>query len=241
MIAGGDSRIARAKILHRVVCEKIADGIGRVVGYKNCTATLKTTAGTLPWSHFSSRNGVSYELKTNPAIVQALKRGKFEKEMVEDSDSFSYLSILAVPTVLTLLPIALFQDASMFATVLYAMATDIASAIPIVIKGIELVLYGSRRHYAFSSDMYGMNNGTGFAAAETWAAECGMKPFVLYRGMVLITLGVSVMVFGILLETIASTRTSKRKSRKESPDADILEREAFLRRSSIDTDFARKS
>lgn len=152
-------------------------------------------------------------------------------------------------------------------TVLYAFATDVASAMPIVIKGAELVLYGSRGHYALNATMYGRNKGgelvsygsrrrapdwssgvftdgngaffsidndTGTAAAaEIWAAECGMKPFVRHRGIGVITLGVSVMVFGVVLDIFASRFVKRRKNQQSLSETDTFESEAFLQWRSV--------
>lgn len=148
--------------------------------------------------------------------------------MVKDSDSFSSLAILLLPTVLALVPIAVFQDAGVFATVLHTVATDIVSALPIAIKGVELVIYASRRHNAFNANMYGMNSRTGTTAAQVWAAECDMKPFVRQRGIVRVSLAASAMVLGILLEIIAKLFAERRKNRPVLLAAEAVELTAFL-------------
>lgn len=199
----------------------------------NGTSMLQTMAGALSWSHFPNFGDSGKELKASPAIVQAIERGEFEKAMVEGSNSFSNLSVLFLPAFLALLPIAVFEDTGTIATVLYAMATDVASAMPIAIKGVELVVYSSQRHYANHANMYGVRTGTGLAVVETWAAECRMKPFVRQRGIGLITLGVSVMALGIVLEIVASRFARKRKKGQAFLDAEELERDAFLRWRSI--------
>lgn len=188
---------------------------------------LTTPTGIVSWSHFPDGSSRPKDLKTSPSIVQALERSEFEKAMVEDSDSFSGLSILFLPSILALLPIAAFQDAGMVATNLYAVATDIVRAMPIVIKGIELAVCGSRRHYAFNANMYGVQNSTG--AAEIWAAFCAMKPFVRHRGIALFSLGVSVMVLGIALEVVATRFAERRKNRKDTSDEERLALQPFFK------------
>lgn len=170
VIAGGESNFTRAVPLRKVFCGPLEQPAGTS---QNGTGMLTTPTGIVSWSHFPDGSSRPKDLKTSPSIVQALERSEFEKAMVEDSDSFSGLSILFLPSILALLPIAAFQDASMVATNLYAVATDIVRAMPIVIKGIELAVCGSRRHYAFNANMYGVQNSTG--AAEIWAAFCAMK------------------------------------------------------------------
>lgn len=163
--------MTRAVKFRKVGCDEDGMPIGWI---QNGTSLLESLPGSPSRSHFVHQFGPYYgtanDLKTSPAIVQALEGGELEKQMVENSDCLSSMSILLLPTILTLLPIALFQDASMLATVLYAVASDIASAMPNAIKGAELVIFGSRKHYAFNVDMYGVKNNTGAIAAEIFCS-----------------------------------------------------------------------
>lgn len=172
--------------------------------YKNGTGILKTHRGSMPWPHY--RTG---HLQHCLAILQELQNGDFERNMAEDSDSFSSLSILLLAILLSLVPIAVFQDARVIAVVLYAAVTNVLSVLPISIKGIELAVYGSRRHYAFSSNMHGMNSGSLSSVAETFAAGCRMIPSVRQKGIGLLAFACAAMVLGIALEIISRRYVGK--------------------------------
>lgn len=239
LITVDSSNSVRPVSLSTHSCEK--DGPARLNG----TGILKTPSGSIPWPHFDFgvRSWLKEDLPISPAIVQALQKGNFEKEMVVDSSSFSNLAILLLPVILALLPIAVFQDASVMATVLYAVATDMVSVLPIAIKGAELVVYGSRRHYAFNSNLYGMNGsavvkversigplriGKRIAMTETWAAECRMNSFVRQRGIGLLALAVAAMMLGIVLEVLARRFAEKRKEHCAWRNAAVFEHEALI-------------
>lgn len=128
------------------------------------------------------------------------------------------------------MPIALWEDVSVLATALYAIATDIVSVLPIAIKGVELVIYGSQRRYAFNAGMYYMNQIEHPSIAETWVAECEMKPFVRQKGIGLLAVAAISMVPGIVLEVAARRLVKKRKQEHRARSAAIFEQEALLRR-----------
>lgn len=195
------------------------------------TGILRMMKGHVEPGFFRFRkNGKS---KTNMgqslAIRHAVMQGNFEKEMVEDSDTFSNLAILLLPVVLSLVPIALFQDTSMITTVLYAIATDVVSVMPIAIKGLELVVYGSQRHYKANHFLFGIETGSPTSVASSWAAECDMKPFVRRKGTILLAVALSAMMFGVVLEFVARRCIHRRAFRKRWREGVWQEHEAFLR------------
>lgn len=213
-IVGGASKTPRALQLTKAVCECRKEWDGGI---------SKTSQGRMSWSHFRRK-----ELRQSPAIRQALERRDFEREMVEDSDSFSSLSIVLLPITLALVPIAMIQEVTALATMLYAVATDVVSVQPIAIKGVELVVYGSQRHYAFNLDLYNMNKGNRSSVVETSAAECGMRPVVRQKGIGLLALACTAMMAGIVLEVLARRCTERRKERRAWENPAVFESEAFL-------------
>lgn len=185
---------------------------------------MSSGLGKMEWSDYSTR------LQDSAAIEMALQNGDFKMEKVEESDSFSSLSILLLPIVLALLPIALFQDAKVIATVLYAVVTDVVSVLPIAIKGVELVVYGSQHHYAFNSNMYGTRNGSLSSAEDTCAAECDMKPFVRQKGIGLLTLACTAMTIGIVLGvTVRRCAAKRRKELAKLAESIAFEQESLLK------------
>lgn len=186
------------------------------------TALLREMSGSIAPTHFhpwDRKHFFPEKLGQAGAIKHALDAGELEREMVEDSDTLSYLAILLLPVVLSLAPIALFQDASTLAMVVYAIVTDVVSVMPLAIKGLELIAYGSRRHYAFSSRMYGMASGSETLVVEVFAAECGMRPFVRQKGVVLLAVAVTAMIFGVWFEFVARGWVHKRAKGKMAREA----------------------
>ncbi len=183
---------------------------GNLSGFENGSATIATWGGRPSWSHFSSRR-----IEENPAIVEALYRGEHEKELVEDSDTVSNLAILLLPAVLALVPLALFHDVGLSLTYVYILVTDVVSVLPVAIKGTELLWYGSKKHYATVSYLYGAETAKDIAVAETWVASCGMKEFVQEQGIGLLTTALCAMIVGIVLEFITRWEVSKHKKRRD--------------------------
>lgn len=105
------------------------------------TATLATWGGKPTWSHFDPS-----AFWLNPALELASHRGEHQKDLVEDSETASNLAILMLLTALALVPHRLFQDVSLLLTLLYTVATDIISVLPVATKGFELILYASNEH-----------------------------------------------------------------------------------------------
>ncbi len=118
---------------------------------------------------------------------------------------------MLLPAVLTLVPIGLFQDVSLSSTLVYILVTDIVSVLPVAIKGTELLWYGSKKHYATVSYLYGAETAKDIATAETWVASCGMKEFVQEKGIGLLTTALCAMIVGIVLEFVIRWQVTKYK------------------------------
>lgn len=229
VITVDDTNSAKAVTVRKAVCagKKKRD----VSHFQSGTCILEKKSGPISPYHFLYRKKVRRKpgINANPSVIAAIVAGEFEKEMVEASDSLSNLAILILPVALALLPIALFQDTGMLATVLYAIATDVVSVMPIALKGFELIVYGSNRHYMSNHFLNGFGGGSPTATAQSWAAECGMKPFVRQKGVVLLVGAVLAMIFGVILEFVARGVVHRRAVRKQWRDSVWNEHQAFLR------------
>lgn len=152
------------------------------------------------------KRGFIYDAEIRPAwspsIRAALSAGLFEKEMVEDSDTFSNLAIIAFPAMFALLPIALFQDTSLQLTLVYAIATDAVSVLPMAIKGVELIVYGSRDYYAYNMILYGPGEKSDVSVLSVWVARCRMVGYVRQMGIGLLVGAATAMVIGVALEFV---------------------------------------
>lgn len=163
----------------------------------NGTALLDTFQGRPSTSHF-----YFLSLENNPAIIAALQKGQHQKELVEDFNTRSNDALVFLPALLALVPIGLFQDISLSFMVLYIVATDIISVLPLLIKGWELIDYGSDSNYATVSHFYGGSTEYDLAVAETWCAKCFMKPGIKRKGIWLVCAAVAFIVLGIVFELV---------------------------------------
>lgn len=118
------------------------------------------------------------------STINALEYGRVEKLKVQESDFLAVLALVLLPAVLSIFPLALFQDASLPAVFAYAAATDVFSVLPLTVKGVELLFYGSRKHYAHITNISGVNHSQAMSYVSTWVSECEMKPKVCRRGVV---------------------------------------------------------
>lgn len=77
----------------------------------NSSATKMTIFGPIPFVQFVPRQGMNV-----PVMKLALKYGNLEKRRVQESDSLPILAVLFIPALLSLFPLAFFQEASLVAT-----------------------------------------------------------------------------------------------------------------------------
>lgn len=198
-------------------CEKVTtepEVKMNLMSFETGSAYNSSWEGKPTWSHFGMR-----EMSLNPALQTALLRGQHEKEIVGDSQTPSNLAILLLPAALALVPLGLFQDVSLAVTLLYTLATDVISVLPVAIKGIELIVYGSKVHTATVSYLYGAGNLNDLAAGETWVAKCRMKPNLKFEGIAILTTALATMIVGILLEFLTRVWV-KRLRRRHRMDVD---------------------
>lgn len=165
---------------------------------RKATATVAVKSGFIEPTHASSFGGTA--LTSSTAMLEALELGEYDKEMIEQSDTVSSMAVLTLPVFLALVPIAVLQDANLLATVLYAIATDVVSVLPMALKGLEMIVYASREHYAFFARMFGFKTDNDVSAVEIQAARCNIHPTVRRQGIGLLFAALIVMAAGIVLE-----------------------------------------
>lgn len=73
---------------------------------------------------------------------------------------------------------------------------------PLAVKGIELIIYGSRKHYAHVSKVEEMHQAVPAPKVITWVTECQMKPYVSRRGVTFTAAAAVLTPLGILLEVL---------------------------------------
>ncbi len=144
------------------------------------------------------------------------------EELVASSGSASNMAILLLPLILALVPLGLFQDVSLTMALLYTLATDIVSVLPVALKGIEL-LSGDTSKHSTVSYVYGKPGKENFAVAETWAAACRQDEGFREKGIALLFTALAAMVIGIILEIVARAQVSKYKIEQKRDYARVHE------------------
>lgn len=149
----------------------------------------------------------------NPAVIAAIAVGHDTKEQVQDATTKSNMAILFLPLMLAVIPIALFADVSTVVTVGYAVLTDVMSAMPLAIKGIELLNFGNVKQIATRTWIYGGRTQTDLTAGETWHATCTANRRFIVQGRIFLGLAVLLMLVGGALEIYSKKSMEKRKNK----------------------------
>ncbi len=91
-------------------------------------------------------------------------------ENVLDELSYSNIAILSLPLLMAIPPISLFDNFSNMATAWYVFATDILATLPLLIKGIELVIVYPRTKVNMYSTLSMI--GKRYGVYERWFTQC---------------------------------------------------------------------
>eukprot|EP00171_Calliarthron_tuberculosum_P002004 IDg2004t1 len=150
----------------------------------------------------------------NAALSTALAASDMSVELAEDALRPANVAILLVPLAMSFVPIALIADVNGFAAFMYILFTDFLSSVPLVIKGVELVITGSNFRTAASTWLVGDSS---LLVSEAWAASC--KPLTRYRhfGIGFIVIGLAAMLTGFALEMTARKYIHKRRMQGDDP------------------------
>lgn len=168
----------------------------------NATTVYRESRGRAPWSI------VEMSIDENYAMMEGLRLVELEVNQAEDALTPSNLAILALPIVLTFVPLAFIAELNDCATLLYVTFTDLFSVLPLLIKGIELYMTGSNRQ----SDMAAFHVGNKtFGWLELWSVQCAGSSKFAVAGEILMAVSVSAVFVGLLIEYIAWRVMKKRR------------------------------
>lgn len=178
----------------------------------------------------SWREGISLPNEEAPSSIVALRRGSVEKIKVQEADSRPILALLVLQAVLSLLPLAVFQEATLSATLTYDMVTDVLSVLPLAVKGIELAMYGSTKHYAHVSYVWEVQTEVRWPKVHTWVTECETKGYIWRRGVAMMAVAAALMLFGIFLEVMSKRIVSRKVDVKSWSGFAVLQEDGdFIR------------
>lgn len=151
----------------------------------------------------------------NAAVQLALFRGKHETDRAFDATTASNIAILALPLAMNVVPVALIADVNSLGMLIYTLLTDVLTAIPLAIKGVEVLVIGSAFKYAAVTRITGGNfNATEqikSKAAELWVARCRPYRSLTPKGIVLLSVALVFMIGGIIAEIVAKNWVQRRK------------------------------
>lgn len=152
--------------------------------------------------------------KDNPAIHEALQKSEYSIRQATDTLFPSNVAILVLPLALNLMPLALITDVNTFTMLMYALLSDVLTALPLMIKGIELINVGTKRHYSVFTRMSSSSDGTYSRSSrcEVWSAECHSKRNVAVAGKFFIAVAIIFIVGGLCAEVAAHRYRSRGRS-----------------------------
>lgn len=170
--------------------------------------TLLTEWGARAWTswHGEMQDGA------NPAIQQATEQNKIEVDLAEDAIVPSNIALLALPMLMSLIPVAFVAELGSLGTVLYVIFTDVIAVIPFLIKGIEL--WGTIQSSTSLVAYYAGDEK--LADIQVWVAKCGGTENFKYIGLAFILIALGAVVVGVLLEVQAMRYMQKRRESFES-------------------------
>ncbi len=172
---------------------------GDLNGLRNETTTvLATWGGTVKLSNF-----VNLPPQESPHISRIADQMSLERLNFDDTIKWANIAVLILPAVLALVPISSFELPSLkdkfYRVMLYSAISDVVAALPLFIKGIELLVAPGRKHTKCTAWAVGVE-ADGVAVIEMWCAECVHAPIFQKYGAGFMFIAFVSVVLGIVLE-----------------------------------------
>ncbi|KAI0567356.1 hypothetical protein FGB62_3g360 [Gracilaria domingensis] len=162
----------------------------------------------------------------NVGLKAAVAKGSNVAQQMEDVILASNTAILAFPLVLNLVPGSLFTRYEKWKAVMYILLSDILTAMPMFIKGIELWSIGNARFTEIVTRM-GDTLEEETIGVEMWVATCRVRHNVQTVGTIFITVASLAMAVGVGLEVIARSLMLRASKKRELEIDDIQALEQF--------------
>ena len=150
-------------------------------------------------------------------LMDKFRDRKSHLSNVVDELSPSNIAILSLPLLMAIPPISLLEQFSSMATAWYVFATDILATLPLLIKGIELVIAHPRSTVRMYSTLSMI--GSKYGVYERWYLECRPPEGVTGRfGIVLISIALWFMIASSFCEFAFWRALQYRQGRLEKVD-----------------------
>lgn len=225
MVIAEVHRLQNETLVPALMTLPINPGSGTVHNITDRATTIITTWGGAsdPASAFMPGT-----VERNAALLAARQKGEHFAQQMEDVLLPSNIAILAFPLALNLVPVALITDCDQWGTVLYILFSDVLTALPMLIKGIELVTIGKAR---FMQQVTRMGNtlDQDTISAELTMAVCRMRQDAGTIGHVFICIACVAIVFGVALEVLARLLVWRKKERRRLEEEEKLYFDEFER------------
>ena len=148
-------------------------------------------------------------------VLHRLKDCTEELDNVHKDSSPSKLAILCLAIVMTIPPLSLLESASDAAIALYAFATDILAALPLMIKGVEMISVRQKASPKLLSTL-GLV-GEKFGVFEMWYIRCNPLAGQL-GGDLMVSVALWIMVASTYVEFLYWRKMRYRQGRLENFD-----------------------
>lgn len=193
------------------------DGLPRVIR-EDTTTTIGSWRGAAHPNCFRR-----VELKNNPALADSLDKADHFIQQAEDALTLSGIAILVLPLFLNLIPVALLSNVTGTKMLIYVLLSDFLTCVPVLIKGIELIVISRSRYRAFTVRMTSNVDGlvAESAGAEVWAAECRAPDSSGTYGVIFVIVALVFIVIGVAGEVLARRYLSHRRFKALFQEKDI--------------------
>lgn len=195
-------------------------GAMRVSAWREGGIRVNDTTTTL--AHWGGRPQVSeffqLPVRDTPALKQILDVRSKDRDLVQDTVFGSNVAILALPIFMTLIPVSAVDYVDKPLVVLYAMITDVFSTLPLLVKGIELLVL--RDVEGCESWVQGVEaeDPQSTAIIETWCASCAARASFRRYGYAFVASALFFMMVGLTTEWVVRQRVEFRmKNGKKLP------------------------
>ena len=181
------------------------------IGNGNVTPGKNETSTTLfeRHSNFVALASVgNMGFSDNPSLKYAVRETAVQIDLAEDAITVSNIAILALPMVMSFIPVAFIAELSTCATLWYVVFTDIFSAIPFVVKGVELIIAANPNTEVIT--VYRSGNSTA-GQLEIWIGSCTGTDYLRAIGISFVTLGLFSIIFASLLELYANIYMKRKR------------------------------
>ena len=173
--------------------------VGSLEGAVNDTTTVLATWG----GHVKISFFMGIPNAIGPAMRYTKEMSNKNRDAIEDGVAVSNIAILVLPCLLATVPLAAVEGVSRSRTLLiYIIATDLISVLPLAIKGVEMLVQARRRYVGCVAWNVGVE-GEALAVVELWCANCTHHTRFQVYGWSFLFVALAFMVGGVVLEVFA--------------------------------------